>query len=381
MLNEFLNAKPLFYETIDYTRMPRVYEKIKSYFTHPKIIHLIGTNGKGTTGRFLATALNSKGFNVGHYTSPHILEFNERIWLNGKNISDKILDEAHSYLQSILSKEDADALSYFEYTTFLGMLIYKECDYVVLEAGLGGEYDATAVFKKELTLVTPIDFDHQSFLGSTIEEIATTKLNAIEKNAIVAVQKFTKVQEIAKSMMFEKELNIYNTTELLNNNDFLKMKQISKNLALVEYLQDNLQLSISALKFLKIDYEISDFNGARLFGRLSKFSDNVLLDVGHNPLAASSIVKALSPKKYILIYNSYKDKDYKEILHILKPIIINVEIIEIREKRIESKLQLQNTLNNLGIEYATFKKINPELEYLVFGSFSVVEEFLKGHHG
>ncbi len=380
MLNKFLKAKPLFYETIDYTRMPRVYEKIKTHFTHPKIIHLIGTNGKGTTGRFLATALNSQGFNVGHYTSPHILEFNERIWLNGKNISDETLDETHKFLQTILTKEDADTLSYFEYTTFLGMLIFKECDYIVLEAGLGGEHDATAVFKKELTLVTPIDFDHQLFLGSTIQEIATTKLNAIQNNAIIASQKFTKVQDIAEAMMLENDLNIYNTTELLNNDDFSKIEQISNNLALVEYLQNNLQLSICALKFLKINYEVNDFNGARLFGRLSQYSDNILLDVGHNPLAASSIVDALKPNKYVLIYNSYKDKDYKEILDILKPIIINVEIIDINDKRIESKLQLQNTLNNLEIEYTTFKKIDPEQKYLVFGSFSVVEEFLKGHH-
>ncbi len=101
MLQKFLDNKPLYYETIDYSRMPRVHEKIKSQFNTPKIIHLIGTNGKGTTGRFLATALYSLGFSTGHYTSPHILNFNERIWLNGEEVSDETLNSAHIKLLKI----------------------------------------------------------------------------------------------------------------------------------------------------------------------------------------------------------------------------------------------------------------------------------------
>lgn len=161
--SEYLNAKPLFYDEIDYTRMPRIYEKIKDVLPTPKIIHIIGTNGKGTSGRFLANALYSIGFNTGHYTSPHILEFNERIYLNDKNITDTALEMAHIELQAILDADDADSLSYFEYTTLLGMIVFKECDYVVMEAGLGGEHDATAVFEKILTLVTPIAYDHEAF--------------------------------------------------------------------------------------------------------------------------------------------------------------------------------------------------------------------------
>ena len=205
MLKKYLDEKPLYYDEIDYTRMPRVYETIKSHFNIPKIIHMIGTNGKGTTGRFLASSLDSIGYKVGHYTSPHILEFNERIWLNGENVSDELLDKTHINLQNILTKEDAYSLSYFEYTTLIAMLIYKRCDYVVLEAGLGGEHDATAVFKKELTLVTPIDFDHEAFLGSTIEEIATTKLNAIDKNAIISSQKYKEISAIVKEISLKKE--------------------------------------------------------------------------------------------------------------------------------------------------------------------------------
>ena len=169
-LKKYLEEKPLYYEKIDYSRMPRIYDKIKSYLAIPKIVHIIGTNGKGTTGRFLADALFSMGFNTGHYTSPHILEFNERIWINGADAADEELEYAHVRLQKLLTKVDADSLSYFEYTTLLAILVFKECEFVVIEAGLGGEYDATAVFPKIATLVTPISYDHEAFLGSTIKD-------------------------------------------------------------------------------------------------------------------------------------------------------------------------------------------------------------------
>ena len=376
VLEEFLDNKPLYYSEIDYTRMPRVYEAIKFHFDTPKTIHLIGTNGKGTTGRFLASALHSLGKKAGHYTSPHILKFNERIWLNGENASDELLDAAHQKLQSILTKEDTDSLSYFEYTTFLAMLIFKDCDYVILEAGLGGEHDATAVFPKELTLVTPIDYDHEAFLGNSIKDIATTKLNAMQKDVILAKQKYEEVKRVAKDIASKKGAKVYSVDELLDNDDLVKIENISQNLSLVTYLEENLKLSISALKFLGFNYSVEDFNDSRLFGRLSKIRDNVLLDVGHNPLAAHSIVNALQPKKYILVYNTYKDKNYKEILNILKPIIEHVEIIDILDQRVEEKEILKNILTDLEIKYDSFKRVDKNKNYLVFGSFSVAQEFL-----
>jgi len=376
VLKEFLDNKPLYYIEIDYSRMPRVYEKVKKSFNLPKTIHLIGTNGKGTTGRFLASAFHSLGFSVGHYTSPHILNFNERIWLNGDSVDDSTLDKNHIKLQKLLSKEDSDSLSYFEYTTLLAMLIYKDCDYVVLEAGLGGEYDATAVFEKELTLVTPIDFDHEAFLGETIEEIATTKLNAIQKSAILANQKFEEVYTIA----LKKGLHIYKIDDLITKLDLENIAIVTKTLKLPNYLQENLKLSIGALNILGIKYETDDFKNARLFGRLSRLTDNIYVDVGHNTLASKAILESLLGEKYILVYNTYKDKNYKEILAILKPIIKSVEIIDVDEDRIESKEKLEKTLDELAIKHSCFNLINKDEKYLVFGSFSVVERFLKGYN-
>ncbi|MEA3330174.1 MAG: bifunctional folylpolyglutamate synthase/dihydrofolate synthase [Campylobacterota bacterium] len=380
MLKEFLDSKPLYYDEIDYSRMPRVYERVKSHFPHPKIIHLIGTNGKGTTGRFLATALYSLGFRVGHYTSPHIIDFNERIWCDGKNVSDETLHIAHKKLQNILSTEESNSLSYFEYTTLLAMLIFTECDYVVLEAGLGGENDATAVFDKELTLVTPIDIDHEAFLGRTIKEIATTKLNAIQTDAILGQQKFNEVYIVANTIADIKGAKIDSYNEFLEDEDMTKIRKISRMLGLAPYLQQNLKLAISALKFLDIEYRESSFKNSKLFGRLTKISENILLDVGHNRLAATSIADALKGEKYILVYNSYRDKNYEEILNILKPIVWHVEIIDILNERVVPRDSLQNILNSLEIKYKEFTEIKKDFNYLVFGSFSVIESFLKAYH-
>ena len=377
MLKKFLKEKPLYYNEIDYTRMPRVYKRIESHLPLPKIIHIVGTNGKGTTGRFLATALYNVGFKTTHYTSPHILEFNERIWCDGQNISDDDLQKAHEKLQIILTKDESDSLSYFEYTTFLAILLSKDSEFLVLEAGLGGEHDATAVFDKELSLVTVIDVDHEAFLGDTIKNIATTKLNAMQKNMILGKQKFDEVVNIAKKTATKKGTNLSLYDEFLDADDFDKIEQISKNLQLPLYLIQNLKLAISGLKFFHIKYGVDSFDNSKLFGRLTRLSKNILIDVGHNPLAASSILKALSGKKHILIYNTYRDKNYKEILTILKPIIWHVEIIEINDERIEAKDLLQTTLNSLEIKYAPFIEIKDDVDYLVFGSFSVVEQFLK----
>ena len=380
MLTDFLNAKPLFYDEIDYTRMPRVYASIKESLKLPKIIHLIGTNGKGTTGRFLASALHSLGYSVGHYTSPHIVEFNERIWLNGESVDSSILEEAHQKLLRLLCIDDAESLSYFEYTTLLALMVYESVEFIVLEAGLGGEYDATAVFENILTLVTPIDRDHEAFLGEDIQSIATTKLNAVYSHALMASQKHPEVLQVAKSIEEAKGVKIELHEALINDADREKIELVATRNNLAEYLTENLSLAVAALKFLDISYDVDAFENSRLFGRLTELQENIILDVGHNPLAARSILQSLQGKTYTLIYNSYKDKNYKEILEILAPIIEAIEIIDVDDARIESKEQMQSVLEDLGYNYKSFSTLDDAKEYLVFGSFSVIEAFLKGYH-
>jgi len=376
-LKDFLEAKPLFYDEIDLERMPRVFERIKNALTLPKVIHVVGTNGKGTTGRFLANALLQNGLSIGHYTSPHILTFNERIWLNGENIDDQTLEKAHQRLYTLLSRKDSDTLSYFEYTTLLAMLVYEQCDYVVLEAGLGGEFDATNVFDKVLSLFTPIAIDHQAFLGDDIGSIAKTKFRSMQIHAILGYQSDVEVVKSFYEVAAKIKCKTATIESILSTQEQNDIKTAAIAEGLVTYLQENLLLSLSALKFLGFSADVKILAKAPLFGRLTKLRDNIVLDVGHNTLAAEAIVKALLGKKYTLIYNSYRDKDYVNIIKVLKPIISSIELISVEDVRIEQESALEAVIKAENITVSKFATIEQDKNYLVFGSFSVAETFLK----
>jgi len=379
--DEFIAHKPLYYKEIDYTRIYKAYDILKPFIKKPKAIHIIGTNGKGSTGRIIASLLHYQNIKVGHFSSPHIIEFNERIWIDGKNISNQELQKAHLKLYKILGKEISDGLSYFEYTTLLSLVAMENLDIIVFEAGLGGEFDATNIVKKELSVVTPIGFDHQDFLGNTIKEIATTKLNSIEKKAIIGIQSYDEVYSIAKEIAERKNAKLYILKEFSNLEENKKIESIIKNLGWGSYLYENALLAINALKLLELPYDLNDLSRVKLFGRFYPIRENVIIDVGHNLLATEAISKALTQKfgdkKIILIYNSLDDKDYIAILKKLKKHIKRVEIIQIDTKRALDIELLKSALKKLSIKFNLFKNINNDENYLVFGSFYVVEAFIK----
>lgn len=373
-LELFLNSKPLYYKHIDYNRIKVAFDIVKKNLKLPKIIHIVGTNGKGSTGRMVAHLLLNSGFNTAHYTSPHILKFNERFWLNGDECSDDILEIAHKRLYKNLDDESRDKLSYFEYTTLLALFAFEECEYLVLEAGLGGENDATNVVSKTLSIITPIDFDHQAFLGERIEDIATTKINSIDKIAVVGMQPHLEVVDVAKKIAKGK-----NTKLVFVASDYQKEKitQIAKQNRWGDFLCDNAKSACVALDTLGIKYDINSLNSWQMMGRYFAYSSNVRLDVGHNTLAANALVKVIEDDT-ILIYNTYEDKPYREILRLLKPKIKKLLIIPIDSPRAVNLEKLETTLKELEIDYGFFdNKIDSDKKYLVFGSFSVVEAFLK----
>ena len=372
-LNEFLEHKTMYYDKIDFTIVESSWQILSSKIKLPFVIHIVGTNGKGSTGRFLAHYLYKKDYKVLHYSSPHIMKFNERIWINGNDVSDENLDIAHRFLQEILSLELLRKLTYFEYTTLLALYLSKDCDYLVLEAGLGGEFDATNVVPNNLSLITPIGLDHQSFLGNTVEEIATTKMRSVDTKMTIAYQPFPEVIKTAYEVkeQIKKERN--------KDIEILLVKELDKytlNNKFASYLKQNLHLVIAALKELDIKIDLNLFDDTPLFGRCQRILPNVTIDVGHNPLAASVIVNEFKNRKITLIYNSYKDKDFETVLNILKPIIKKIVIIPLEDKRIVDKNNLLNIIKQLNIENEETLKIEEDEEYLVFGSFLVIEKFL-----
>ena len=372
-LSGFLEHKTMYYDKIDFSFVNRAFSILEKEIKIPFVIHIVGTNGKGSTGRFLAHYLHKKDFKVLHYSSPHIMKFNERIWINGSDVSDENLELAHKFLQELFDIELLEKLTYFEYTTLLSFYLSKDFDYLVLEAGLGGEFDATNVVENNLSLITTIGLDHQSFLGNTVEEIAATKMRSVDNKMLIGYQVFPEVVQTA----FEVKEQILK--ERNRSIEIIEVKNFDKyaiNDKFASYLKRNLHLVIACLNELKIPINLELFDDVPLFGRCQKIASNITIDVGHNPLAATVIAKEFENKKITLIYNSYGDKDYVEVLKILKPIIKELVIIELDDKRIVKKEELQKVIKQLNIINKETIKIEKNEEYLVFGSFLVVEKFL-----
>lgn len=376
-LPSFLDTKPLYYKEIDHERVHVAYALIKPHIEKPRTVHIVGTNGKGSTGRMMAHLAYKSGLNVGHYTSPHILKFNERIWINGVDSSDEVVEEAHQRLYALLGQNMSESLTYFEYTTLLAFVVFEKCDLMVLEAGLGGEFDATNVCDKELSVITPIGLDHQAFLGDSIEEIAATKIRSIQKNVLLAPQVYDEVVEVARKITDNVGAKLRVCPWVNTGVDPYGLREIAKQKSWGAYLIDNAAVALQALELLDIKYDINDLKSVELFGRFYPLTENIRIDVGHNPLAARAIVKALD-KKVILIYNSLDDKDYEQVLRILQPKVKSVEILPIHSGRATTLEEIEKALDRVGLEYRYFEnKIDDNENYLIFGSFYVVEAFLK----
>ena len=375
-LSGFLDHKTMYYDKIDFSFVNRAFSILEKEIKIPFVIHIVGTNGKGSTGRFLSHYLYKTGFKTLHYSSPHIKKFNERIWINGADVSDNLLQNAHEFLTRIYDEELLLKLTYFEYTTLLALYLSKDCEYLVLEAGLGGEFDATNVVKNDISLITTIGLDHISFLGNSIEKIARTKMRATNKKMIIGYQEFQEVFEVAQKVKEELKKEFNTDIEILKVENF----EIDYDFVFASYLKRNLALSIICLEELpdfknkSINLEI--FNTTPLFGRCQKIGKNLYIDVGHNSLAAKVIKEEFKDKKITLIYNSYEDKDYFEVLKVLKPIIKEIFILPLDDKRIVKKDILKKCIKEL--ELIEIEKLAMDLEndYLVFGSFLVVENFL-----
>ncbi len=372
-LQEFLKYKTLYYDKIDFSYVKSSWDKLSTKIKLPFVIHIVGTNGKGSTGRFLAHYLHKKDFKVLHYSSPHILKFNERIWINGSDVSDENLELAHKFLQNLFEIELLEKLTYFEYTTLLAFYLSKDFDYLVLEAGLGGEFDATNVVENNLSLITTIGLDHQTFLGNTVEEIASTKMRSADNKMLIGYQVFPEVLETAYKVKEQIKQQRNKDIKIIEVKEFDKYELNPK---FATFLKRNLHLVIACLNELKIPLDLKLFDDTPLFGRCQKILPNVTVDVGHNPLAALVLANEFKNKKINLIYNSYKDKDYETVLKILKPIIKTITIIELEDKRIVEKEELEKLIKQLELVNNKTIKIEENKEYLVFGSFLVVEKFL-----
>ncbi|MGL2582107.1 Mur ligase family protein [Helicobacter pylori] len=376
-LKAFLETKPKEYHQFDPSRFIQIYKDFKNAFfeLQAKVIHVVGTNGKGSTGRFLTLLLADQNFKVLHFTSPHVFEFRERFYLNGSVVEESVLENAHQQLQP---HAFSSACSYFEYATLLAVMLAKDCDYLVLEAGLGGEFDSTNALEKTLSVFTPIDYDHKEFLGDSLESIATTKLKAMGSLNIIAPQQEL-VLNVAQKIAKDKQAQLI----VVQNEISQEVKAYIERYHLAHFLAMNLEVALKAFETLlpcNKQEVLKNLKPLNLIGRCELLSPNILIDVGHNPHSAKALkeeIKRVFNTPIVLIYNCYQDKDAFLVLEILKPVVKKVLILELHNERIIQLEKLKGILETLGLEYALFEDLEENENYLVYGSFLVANAFYR----
>ena len=171
-------------------RLEKLLKKLDNpHLNLPKTIHIAGTNGKGSVQSFVRNILITNGYSCDAYISPHLSKFNERIILNNKNVSTNKLYKTLNFIKKI---NDDNPITFFEITTAAAFVLFQRSnsDFLILETGLGGRLDATNIIPKKLcSIITPISYDHEEFLGKTINKIANEKLGIVKKSDFVLIGK------------------------------------------------------------------------------------------------------------------------------------------------------------------------------------------------
>ena len=339
----------------------------KSY----RVIHVTGTNGKTSTSRFIERLLREHGLRTGRFTSPHLVKLNERMSLDGEPVSDERLYNVWTEIEPIVGLVDAElesagdsALTFFEVLAVLGFAIFADApvDVLVLEVGMGGEWDSTNVADGDVAVFTPISLDHMDRLGSTIEEIAKTKAGIIKPGAIVlsAEQQPEALKVIAqraaavgeKFLSYGKDFGV-SAVALNKLGQTVTVKSVAgeyQDLNLPvhgEYQAQNAALAVAAVEaFLGggaqrimddvVRASFADFSSP---GRLQIVSREPLtiLDAAHNEDGAKSLVKAMkesfgSPYA-VAIVSILVEKNARALLELLDDTFIEFIITQSESPR------------------------------------------------
>jgi dihydrofolate synthase/folylpolyglutamate synthase len=304
-----------------------------------KVIHVAGTNGKGSVCASLSSILNCASYKVGLFTSPHLVKINERIKINNIDISDEKLEEILTKAEDASKKINID-LTFFEILTVAAIIYFYEekCDLCIFEAGMGGEFDATNIFEKvQVSAIINIGFDHMEVLGNTIEEITRAKAGIIKKSTPVVIYDYENknIEKIIEDKALSQNANIIKTdfTAIKNNQDDSFDYKNYKNIKLK--LNGNHQIfnACMVLEIINIlqdlNYTITDENIKKGFqtvhwpGRYQIISEKpyIVIDGAHNELCFDVIlpqiksdIKSKNIKSLEFILAFLKDKDVSNII-------------------------------------------------------------------
>ncbi len=348
ILNYLFEATPMFQQVGHVAYKPGLMntEALDALFNHPhrnfKTIHIGGTNGKGSCSHTIAAILQSAGYKVGLYTSPHLVDFSERIRVNGEPIDkDYVVNFVEKY------KDQFEPLypSFFELTTGMAFSYFadQKVDVAIIEVGLGGRLDCTNIISPDLTVITNISFDHVQYLGDTLEKIAGEKAGIIKKDTPVIIGEvleetrpvfLNKAKEVGAPIVFAQENPEVTISELEDGWFYLTKSYGQFHGELGGYCQMmNTNTVLCAMnELIKLNYRISlkdVWNGfgnvcelTGLQGRWQKLSDEprIICDTGHNTGGIKYIAEQLRSESYKnlhMVIGMVDDKDISGVLALL----------------------------------------------------------------
>jgi len=335
------------------SRVIEVAKKLKIDQPIPKVITVAGTNGKGSTVSILESILYESDYKVGSYTSPHLLNFNERIKIDKVPVKTNSICDA---FESIEETRGNITLTYFEFSTLAALIIFSKSnlDVIILEVGLGGRLDAVNIINPDISIITNIGLDHTDILGDDIEQIAYEKAGVMRKNKSTVIgyrnvhnsilaegqninSKISKIDEHYHAEVRD------NDSWVFKNSDGVKINcenpgikgdiQIKNAAAAIQaiHLCDGLELNEKKV--------LIGLKNAKIIGRFQIFETKptVILDVAHNPqsidILKDNLKKYFPNKKFHAVFGVLKDKDVDEILIKLKGVFDSWHISESTNER------------------------------------------------
>ena len=388
----------------------------------PPVIHVAGTNGKGSTIAMIKAGLQRSGFRTHTYTSPHLVNFNERIEIGNKRISEDALKEVLKECEKV---NNSKPITFFEITTCAAFLAFSRvsADYTLLEVGLGGEFDATNVVQNPVTsIITPISLDHKEYLGSSIKKIAAAKAGIIKKNIPTIISNQSPiVKRILDAKCVSNNSNVIWSAERFTVSSSRKsiIQKLSKKS--IEYPFPNLigthqirnaMTAISALTYLKVPKKhicegltstywparLQEINSGRLYELIKNYNINnkLWIDGGHNEDASIQLSKSvgfINKKNLHIIFGSLKNKDHRSFLRNLVAVASSLSIVEIDNqpssliktvavssakavgwKKIYSPLSIRDAIKNICSRH---EGSAPQVSILICGSLYLAGQALK----
>lgn len=384
----------------DLSYIRRILKQLNNPQDSVKTIHVTGTNGKGSTSYYLSNLLQKAGQKTGLFVSPYIYEFNERIQLNGKNISNNDLIKTANEIEmaiEIIKKDDPDfSLVTFEYEVALAFQFFAQenCDYAVIEVGIGGEHDKTNVIIPEVSVITTIGLDHEKIIGPTLKDIAKEKSGIIKSNRPVVLGNvpqdvleilLNKAQsENSKSFLLGRDFQIKIMPDVIEYQDSKNIYNFALRPLVEAY---DIGIAVQAIQLLQLDLDRKKIekaiNETRIPGRYDviQTSPEIIVDGAHNLQAMENLLNLVRKKKkgqiYVLL-GMMKDKDLGPVTKLFKDEKVTLTRIDYpRAARLEDfPKEAQKEFEykeNFEEAYTSLKnKLQADDMLLVTGSFYLV---------